>query len=105
MVGLAMADEYLTTTPGTQLGIQGKIGAPGKPLCDVYWGSHGCDKRRHHRGSRHKCDPCKWGPLHALAQLLGMHRRCAERWPYYGPETRFYGEDTGHYNLRTHSEG
>jgi hypothetical protein len=54
--------DYLTTTPATQVIIT--TVAPGqlrrlanrlrRPRCDVYWGSHGCERPRGHRG-QHKC--------------------------------------------------
>jgi hypothetical protein len=39
--------------------------------CRVYWGSHGCDRRRGHRG-KHRCECGSTG---------------------YGPGTRYFGED------------
>ncbi len=42
-------------------------------VCEVYWGSHGCDKPKAHKGDC-VCD-CGFGP------------------PYYGARTVFYGED------------
>jgi hypothetical protein len=57
------------------------------PHCRVYWGSHGC---RHPRGHPpevpHECDCCECGPG-------ACKPSCVARPPYYGPETRFYGED------------
>jgi hypothetical protein len=40
--------------------------------CRVYWGTHGCDLQRGH-SCEHVCD-------------------CGA-YPYYGPDTNFYGED------------
>ena len=70
--------------------------------CRVYWGTHGCDKRRGHRGS-HYCHCCRLPLLaHAAEYLLSFtyrkgHRQlwsgCVGRWPYYGRITKFYGED------------
>lgn len=45
--------------------------------CRVYWGSHGCDKERGHKGP-HAC-------------------RCGTP-PYRGRWTRFYGEDVTPFN-------
>ena len=56
--------------------------------CHVFWGSHACDRPRGHEGP-HLCLAC-WEPGE-------------EGWvgapPYYGPETRFFGEDVKHYEL------
>lgn len=52
------------------------------PLCCVYWGSHGCDRPRGHAGS-HLCLSC-WEP--SEDGWVGAP-------PYYGPDTKFYGED------------
>lgn len=54
-------------------------------LCRVYWGSHGCRKPRGHEGD---ClclcaDERTWRDDVANAGAP----------PYYGPDTRFYGED------------
>lgn len=50
--------------------------------CRVYWGSHGCARPRGHEGP-HLCLSC-WD-------------EDEDGWvgapPYYGPATRFYGED------------
>lgn len=49
--------------------------------CRVYWGSHGCMLERGHTGP-HECDcydPDEKGNVGGP--------------PYYGPETKFYGED------------
>jgi hypothetical protein len=64
------------------------------PGCDVNWGSHGCHRRRRHRG-HHACDPCHGHPwwLHAALTWLRQDGGCVERWPYYGRGTRFYGDD------------
>jgi hypothetical protein len=49
---------FLTTTPGTQVQVTfspqtARLFARRK-LCDVYWGSHGCARKRGHRG-KHRC--------------------------------------------------
>lgn len=54
--------------------------------CRTYWGSHGCDLRRGHRGS-HVCDCCE------CDSHPDPDSGCVGRAPYYGDETRFYGED------------
>lgn len=51
--------------------------------CRVYWGSHGCDLPRGHDGP-HVCESC-WDPDDTEGYV--------GRPPYYGPETRFWGED------------
>jgi hypothetical protein len=61
--------------------------------CRVYWGSHGCALERGHHGPH----VCVCAPLLArlLRQLLPWHRQAGEVGapPYYGADTRFYGED------------
>jgi hypothetical protein len=52
-------------------------------ICRVYWGSHGCDKLRGHAGP-HICASC-YDPKETKGYVGAP--------PYYGPETRFYGED------------
>lgn len=54
--------KFLTTTPGAQVSIEipqetrwhwlRRIMR--RPKCDVYWGSHGCERRPGHRG-QHRC--------------------------------------------------
>jgi hypothetical protein len=51
--------------------------------CRVYWGSHGCDLTRGHEGHC-VCRSC-YDPKDTEG-YVGV-------WPYYGPETQFYGED------------
>lgn len=57
------------------------------PYCRVYWGSHGC---RHPRGHPaeipHECDCCECPPG-------GCKPSCVAKPPWYGPDTRFYGEE------------
>ncbi len=57
--------------------------------CRVYWGSHGCDLERGHEGDC-DCGCCDCGNAHPDA---GGGVLCVAKAPYYGPETRFYGED------------
>lgn len=52
--------------------------------CRVYWGSHGCDLWRGHVGP-HICLTC-WDEDGDNEGYVGS-------WPYYGPDTNFYGED------------
>lgn len=65
--------------------------------CRVYWGSHGCNLERDHDGP-HECDCCDCPPgrhdgitAPTLPDDEGVI--CVAKTPYYGPETRFYGED------------
>jgi hypothetical protein len=51
--------------------------------CRVYWGSHGCDLERGHLGP-HVCQTC-WDSDDTDGYV--------GTWPYYGPDTFFYGED------------
>ena len=57
--------------------------------CRVYWGSHGCQLPRGHDG------PCECGCCECDPHDEDSHERegCVAKWPYYGPETWFYGED------------
>lgn len=65
--------------------------------CQVYWGSHGCDVPRGHGPNvAHACSCCDCDDHEAMQG----HRSdasgewlCVARPPYYGPETRFYGDD------------
>lgn len=64
-----------------------------RELCRVYWGSHGCDRPRGHSGP-HVCGcapraAAKRGYLTPEEQADGE----VGAPPYYGPRTRFYGED------------
>lgn len=65
--------------------------------CDVYWGSHGCRFARGHDGAC-ACDCCDCPDGHhdgveapELVDEPGV--TCVARPPYYGPATRFYGDD------------
>ena len=53
------------------------------PNCRVYWGSHGCDLSRGHI-QPHVCFACL--ELDDMDGYVGMP-------PYYGPDTKFDGED------------
>lgn len=66
--------------------------------CRVYWGSHGCNLARGHEGP-HRCscaddDDMDCDPLTRII-LRGDGEGCLSvgAFPYYGPETNFYGED------------
>jgi len=55
-------------------------------LCEVFWGSHGCCRFIDHPGLCY-CICCTCPPsTHHLPE-------CVAYAPYYGLETRFYGED------------
>jgi len=65
-------------------------GAPPPPegWCRVYWGSHGCHEPRGHPDDvPHSCDCCE------CADHPDEDSGCVARPPYYGPDTRFYGEE------------
>lgn len=73
-----------------------RVAAPADK-CSVFWGTHGCDRPRGHRGT-HWCSAansgcCKHPRLHWLLRLLHMHDGCVGAWPYYGKITRFYRSD------------
>lgn len=56
--------------------------------CRVYWGSHGCRHAGGHLpGVPHECDCC------TCASHPDPDSGCVAKPPYYGAETRFYGED------------
>ena len=59
---------------------------PGTPSCRVYWGSHGCELARGHEGDC-DCGCCECG-CHP-----DPDSGCVGKAPFYGPGTRFYGED------------
>jgi hypothetical protein len=59
--------------------------------CRVYWGSHGCDLERGHDGAC-ECACCDCWPEHT-DEPDEDDVVCVAKPPYYGPETRFYGED------------
>lgn len=54
--------------------------------CDVYWGSHGCELPKGHEkiGLPHVCLSC-FDP-DDMDGYVGAP-------PYYGPDTKFYGDD------------
>ena len=63
-------------------------------FCRVYWGSHGCKLERDHDGP-HLCN-CADEPgidpeTREYVDEPGVFNVGAP--PFYGPETRFYGED------------
>jgi hypothetical protein len=61
---------------------RGVVAEP-REACRVYWGSHGCDRWRDHEGP-HICFSC-WDEVDQDGYVGAP--------PYYGPDTRFYGED------------
>jgi hypothetical protein len=65
---------------------------PGFESCDVYWGSHGCHQPRGHQGDC-ECDCCECGEHHPHPHWPDTSLLCVARAPYYGPDTRFYGDD------------
>lgn len=68
-------------------------------LCQVYWGSHGCDKPYGHEGLC-ECDCCDC-EVHPYPDWPDTDVLCVAKPPYYGPETRFYGEDVAERGLPT----
>lgn len=68
--------------------------------CRVYWGSHCCRQPRGHGPETpHACDccECERHPDPDPDNPDG-EPSCVARSPYYGPETRFYGEDAEDWN-------
>ena len=62
--------------------------------CRVYWGSHGCDHPRGHPPEvPHDCGCCECGEHHPYPDWPDENVLCVAKPPYYGPDTKFYGED------------
>jgi hypothetical protein len=66
--------------------------------CRVYWGSHGCHLERGHPADV----PCRCDCECVIHPDPDSGCVCA--WPYYGPDTNFYGEDAGNRGLQTHDD-
>lgn len=62
--------------------------------CRVYWGSHGCLLGRRHAGEHH-CDCCKCPATQSGTNgtFILHDDECVAYAPYYGKNTKFYGED------------
>lgn len=67
-----------------------------RDYCQVYWGSHGCMFAEGHDG------PC----VCACCECDGptCEPECVARPPYYGPDTRFYGEGAVRLGLKLHDK-
>jgi hypothetical protein len=64
-----------------------------QPLsCRVYWGSHGCHLPRGHEGP-HLCDCANKPDVDPVTREYPDGTLNVGAPPYYGPDTRFYGED------------
>lgn len=81
----------------------------GNEGCRVYWGSHGCrfDDPKHE--GLCECNCCHCPPGHhngveAPELVNGPGVICVAKPPYYGPDTRFYGEDAAARGLPAHDE-
>jgi hypothetical protein len=59
--------------------------------CRVYWGTHGCRLERGHKGF-HECDCCICENKEHTHEVID-NIVCVAKYPYYGPNTKFYGED------------
>ena len=58
--------------------------------CRVYWGSHGCmHPRGHSIEIPHECDCCE------CENHPDPDSGCVAKPPYYGEDTKYYGEDAG----------
>jgi hypothetical protein len=68
---------------------------PRNSLCRVFWGTHGCDLQRGHTGP-HLCS-CAWDedgdPLPYENEDEDGPWVNVGAPPYYGPNTRFFGDD------------
>jgi hypothetical protein len=82
-------------TAWPSLTIKIPFGPPAPYLsCRVYWGSHGCDLPRGHPADQpHDCGCCECGEHHPYPDWPDENVLCVSRPPYYGPDTKFYGED------------
>jgi hypothetical protein len=60
--------------------------------CRVYWGSHGCRRPRGHDGP-HECQCARDAHGHLLPRHDHEGTLNAGAEPFYGADTRFYGED------------
>ncbi|WP_311208786.1 MULTISPECIES: hypothetical protein [unclassified Aeromicrobium] len=66
--------------------------------CRTFWGTHGCDLPRGHDVEKdpHACGCCDCDDHEANAGQRSDDDGewvCVARPPYYGPDTKFYGED------------
>jgi hypothetical protein len=68
--------------------------------CDVNWGSHGCMRERGHDGDCW-CDCCECDP-HDETSL--ERYGCVAGPPYYGTDTKFYGDDVKARGLPSHAQ-
>lgn len=95
---MAIEPATLLTGPAVIYTIEGTLGAGGSPHCRVFWGSHGCmHPRGHDPGIPHECDCCECPEdRHPDPDADAL---CVAKPPYYGQQTRFYGEDAGAYGL------
>jgi hypothetical protein len=67
------------------------------PRCEVFWGSHGCNLEKGHEGFHRCCctDPEEGEVIDPVTrtyvggEMDGVLN--VGTWPYYGPETKFYG--------------
>lgn len=66
------------------------MSATASTFCPVYWGSHGCTLPRFPE-HEHCCNCCECPGGHGPDSL--DRYGCVASPPYYGPATRFYGED------------
>jgi outer membrane murein-binding lipoprotein Lpp len=60
--------------------------------CRVYWGTHGCRLERGHDGP-HECECARDAHGELLPRFDDEGVENVGGHPFYGPETRFYGED------------
>jgi hypothetical protein len=80
---LATVDTGLRVTAEVEPGLS----AAPVPHCRVFWGSHGCMHPRGHSPEiPHECDCCE-------CPGETCKRSCVAKPPYYGSDTRFYGEE------------
>lgn len=96
---LPAGPSYTVDRYGTayELDFSGPAGVPAFEPCRVYWGSHGCALPRGHAdgpdGTPHLCECALDGDYDPETRLDADGVKNVGGPPYYGPETRFYGED------------
>lgn len=62
--------------------------------CQVFWGDHACKEKRWHPASTpHACDCC------GCDDHPDLESGCVALPPYYGKDTKFFGDDAADYRL------
>ena len=91
--------DYLKTVPGPQftfLKADPKSDKPKAELCDTYWGTHGCDKKKGHKSAKHICRDSGTGKIcHYVTELrnIGAHSLFGTVMP---PDQRYAVDNAGY---------